>query len=237
MAANPSPLSEEVLEKFNQALSSDSPGVSRARAASISTRRSSHSIDMSPRPLLRLRSIEERGSIQSRRNSTISTMNMPFSRKSSICAGGSVKRLSLGPWSHYGRVSFSGLPLFQPIQEICYENTYKMEPDQDCRFNLRKVQDVLESTLNSYLGGSAYNPLTSGHLSQSLSDLIRSKLKEFMSPRYKLLCNVVLGPRGNQGVMVASRSLWDPQNDNVASATFTNASLFAVAMVHGIYHE
>ncbi|XP_053550031.1 dynein light chain Tctex-type 4 [Bombina bombina] len=237
MASYPQSLSEEILEKFNQAISADGPGVSRARAASISTRRSSHSIDMSPRPILRLKSIEERAPNLSRRNSSISNINLPFSRRNSLCAGGPGKRLSLGPWAHYGRVSFSGLPLFQPIREVQYENTYKTCPDEDCRFKLGRVQNILEKTLGSYLGGSTYTPLTSGQLTQNLSEIIRNKLKDHIPPRYKVVCNVILGEKGNQGVKISSRSLWDSQNDNYASATYTNTSLFAVAMVHGMYYE
>ncbi|XP_053325924.1 dynein light chain Tctex-type 4 [Spea bombifrons] len=235
MADHPSRLSEDVLARFNQAMAAE--GTPQVKAAPLSTRRSSHSIDMPPRPLLRLRSIDERPNISSRRSSVVSNMNMPFSRKNSICAMSQAKRLSLGPWAHYGRVSFSGLPLFQPIKEVQYENTYKVGPDQDCRFNASKVQKVLENIMGSYLGDTNYNPLTSGQLTQNLSDLIRSKLKEICPSRYKVVCSVFLGQMGQQGVKVSSRSLWDPQNDNFASATFTNPSLFAVATVHGLYYE
>ncbi|MEE6495263.1 hypothetical protein FKM82_001995 [Ascaphus truei] len=237
MAGNPPPLSEEVLAQFNQAVGAEDMGTSHMRRASLSTRRSSHSIDVSPRPLLRLRSIDERPPIHSRRSSIVSNLNVPFSRKNSLCAVSPSKRLSLGPWMHYGRVSFSGLPLFQPIKEVQYENTYKTGPDQGCRFNPCRVQKILETSLSSYLGDVKYNPLTSGYLTQSLSDLIRSKLKDLSPPRYKLVCNVFLGQMGHQGVKVASRALWDQQNDNFASATYANASLFAVAMVHGLYYE
>ncbi|KAM4721998.1 dynein light chain Tctex-type 4 [Rhinophrynus dorsalis] len=237
MAGNPSPLSEEALAQFNRTMPAENLGNSRPRAASLSIRRSSHSIDTATRPLLRLRSIDERPPILSRRSSIVSNTNLQFSRRNSVCAVGPGKRLSLGPWAHYGRVSFSGLPLYQPIKEVQYENTYKTNPDQDCRFNPCRVQKILDSTLSSYLRDTKYNPLTSGQLTQSLSDLIRSKLKDHIPSRYKIVCNVFLGQMGQQGVNVASRSLWDPQNDNFASCTYTNSSLFAVAMVHGLYYE
>ncbi|CAI9606715.1 unnamed protein product [Staurois parvus] len=184
---------------------------------------------------MRLRSIEERHAAFSRRSSVVS--NVAFSRKNSLCATGPNKRFSLGPWAHYGRVSFSGLPLYQPIMEIRYENTYKTGPDQGCRFNLSRAQKVLETVLRNYLADLNYSAMTSGQRAQNLSDLIRSKMKEHCPPRYKVVCNVILGQRGSQGLKVASRSLWDPQTDNFASATYCSATLFAVAMVHGFYYE
>ncbi|XP_040264140.1 dynein light chain Tctex-type 4 isoform X1 [Bufo bufo] len=206
-------------------------GDAHSKSGPLSSR--SHSIEMPARQLARLRSIDP----YSRRSSVVSNMNVPFSRKNSLCALGPNKRLSLGPWAHYGQVSFSGLPLYQPIQEIQYENTYKMGPDQDCRFNPGRAQKAVEGILRGYLGDAKYNPLTSGQLAQNLSDIIRSKLKEFSPARYKVVCSVFLGQMSHQGVKVSSRALWDPQNDNVASASYSNSTLFAVAMVHGLYYE
>ncbi|XP_069491499.1 dynein light chain Tctex-type 4 isoform X2 [Ambystoma mexicanum] len=235
MEGKPLPLSQETLAQFNQVAAAEDSGT-RPRAASFSTRRSSQSIDIPPRSLMRMKSIEGRPMVVSRRNSIMSNFNVPFSRKNSISMPMG-KRLSMGPWMHYGRVSFCGLPLNQPIREIQYENTYKTQPDEGCRFNVCRVQRVLESTLAGHLGDAKYNAATTGQLSQSLSDLIRSKLKEHCSPRYKLVCNVILGQMGGQGVRAASRALWDNENDNFASATFTNTSLFAIATVHGLYFE
>uniref|UniRef100_A0A8C8SRC4 Tctex1 domain containing 4 n=1 Tax=Pelusios castaneus TaxID=367368 RepID=A0A8C8SRC4_9SAUR len=190
-----------------------------------------------PRPLMRLKSIEG-GKTPSRRSSIMSTTHVPLaSRRNSVSMAMGGKRLSIGPWMHSGRVSFSGLPLFQPIRETRYENTYKMQPDEGCKFDASQAQRALESTLASYLRDARYNPATSGQLAQSLCELIRSRLKDLTPPRYKLVCNVFLGQRGQQSLQVVSRALWDPENDNVASATFLNGSLFAVATAHGLYFE
>ncbi|CAH2310603.1 Hypothetical predicted protein [Pelobates cultripes] len=234
MAENPSRLSEDVLAQFNPTVATE--GLPQAKAAPLTSRRSSQSIEMPSRPLVRLRSIDERLNINSRRSSIASIANT-FTRKNSMCAMGPSKRLSMGPWAQYGRVSFSGLPLFQPIKEVQMENTYKTCPDQGCRFNSSRVQSVLENILSTYLSDTKYSPATSGQLTHNLSDLIRSKLKEICPPRYKVVCSVFLGQMGQQGVRISSRTLWDPQNDNFASATYTNSSLFAVAMAHGFYFE
>ncbi|MBN3325388.1 TC1DB protein, partial [Atractosteus spatula] len=100
-----------------------------------------------------------------------------------------------------------------------------------------RVQQLLETTLDSYLSEASYNPTTCGLLTQNLSDLIHSKAKDINPPRYKLVCLVILGQCNDQGLRVTSRCLWDTETDNFAVATFQNTSLFAVAVVYGLYCE
>ncbi|XP_009511575.2 dynein light chain Tctex-type 4 [Phalacrocorax carbo] len=172
--------------------------------------------------------------LASRRSSILSTHPAPLaSRRSSLGA----RRPSLGPWMLHSRVSFSGLPLFQPILKTRLENTYRMQPDEGCKFDAEQVQRVLEGALAGALRTTVYSPQGSAPLAQSLAELLRSRAKEVVPPRYKLVCLVLLSQRGQQSLLVASRALWDPESDSFASATFSNASLFAVATVHGVYFE
>jgi hypothetical protein len=47
-------------------------------------------------------------------------------------------------------------------------------------------------------------------------------------PRYKIVVQVTTGELRDQGVRVASRSLWDTATDNYASSSFQNVSLIVV---------
>ncbi|XP_051480548.1 dynein light chain Tctex-type 4 [Apus apus] len=174
----------------------------------------------------------------SRRSSILSTHLAPLaSRRSSLGAAPGSRRFSISSWMLHSRVSFSGLPLFQPILKTHLENTYRMGPDEGCKFNAGRVQQVLEGVLAGTLGTSVYSPQSSAPLAQSLAELLRSRAKEVVPPRYKLVCQVLLGQQGQQSLLAASRALWDPESDSFASATFSNTSLFAVATVHGVYFE
>ncbi|KFW95615.1 Tctex1 domain-containing protein 4, partial [Phalacrocorax carbo] len=102
-----------------------------------------------------------------------------------------------------------------------------------CKFDAEQVQRVLEGALAGALRTTVYSPQGSAPLAQSLAELLR----RVVPPRYKLVCLVLLSQRGQQSLLVASRALWDPESDSFASATFSNASLFAVATVHGVYFE
>ncbi|KAM9283314.1 dynein light chain Tctex-type 4 [Morus bassanus] len=176
--------------------------------------------------------------LPSRRSSILSTHPAPLaSRRSSLGAAPGARHPSVGTWMLYSHVSFSGLPLFQPIPKTRLENTYRMQPDEGCKFDVGRVQRVLEEALAGALGTTVYSPQGSAPLAQSLAELLRSRVKEVVPPRYKLVCHMLLGQRGQQSLLVASRALWDPKSDSFASATFSNASLFAVATVHGVYFE
>lgn len=239
MATQQLPLSQEVLAQFNHAQSGEAGALLRRRMGSISTRRSSQSGDPHhprPPPQLLLKG-PETGIWPlgvSQQNLVFSNPNSPFVRRESLPQG---KRLSFAAWAPGGQVSFSGLPLPQPTREVTMENTYRTGPDEGCRFDARRVQGILQDALNGYLGDARYQAATAARLCQNLSDLVRGKAGDITPQRYKLVCLVVLGQPGNQGLRVASRCLWDPENDNSAVAVFQNPSLFAVAMVHGVYHE
>ncbi|NXI39854.1 TC1D4 protein, partial [Galbula dea] len=173
--------------------------------------------------------------LPSRRSSILSIFPAPLaSRRSSLGVAPGGRRPSIGPWMLHSHVSFSGLPLFQPILKTHLENSYRMQPDEGCKFNAGWVQQMLEGALASVLGTMVYNPQGSAQLAQSLAELLQSQAKKVVPPRYKLVCQVLLG---QQGLLVASRALWDPKTDSFASATFSNTSFFAVATVHGVYFE
>ncbi|NXS14687.1 TC1D4 protein, partial [Neodrepanis coruscans] len=178
-----------------------------------------------------------RGSEEGKPPPLLSRRNSILSRRSSFSLVPGSRRPSIGPWMFHRRVSFSGLPIFEPILKTPLENTYRMQPEKGCKFNAGRVQQVLEGALSSALGTTVYSPQGSAPLVQSLTDLLQRRVKEVVPPRYKLVCHVVLGQQGQQSLVVASRALWDPETDSFASATFSNASLFAVATVHGVYFE
>ncbi|XP_051980959.1 dynein light chain Tctex-type 4-like isoform X1 [Xyrauchen texanus] len=226
MANQPLPLSKETLAQFNHSLATE-PGASgplRRRVGSISTRRSSK--DQATHRPLHLRGVTG--------PSSDSSFLSPNVTNSHVSIG---KRFSFGGWQQGGRVSFSGLYLHQPIQEIHMENTYRMGPEPGSHFNASRTQQILKATLDSYLDGVCYNPENSSQLCQMLADLVLSKLKDDNPPRYKLVCQVVVGQSSKQGIRIASRSLINSDTDSYTSADFQNHSVFAVAIVHGVYCE
>ncbi|CAG5118781.1 unnamed protein product [Candidula unifasciata] len=142
--------------------------------------------------------------------------------------------------SQFSRSSISGLSFglrdFKaPVQ---LQNTYRLGPTPSQTFQPRKAEDVMKSVLESYLGGEKYSTEICSNLVQQISDVIKSKIKDLgFSSRYKYVCLVTIGQNRRQGVAVASRSVWNPETDNFASASFSCGDLFAVANVFAAYFE
>lgn len=121
-------------------------------------------------------------------------------------------------------------PVAKPRQ--IYENTYKTGPDK--RFDTKTVTSILQQTLST-LGNLSYDSERCGDQSKLLCDLILQRVKQLKYPRYKIVCSVIIGQLKDQSLHVVSRCVWDPENDNYATATYENSSLFAVGTVHAVY--
>ena len=66
---------------------------------------------------------------------------------------------------------------------------------------------------------------------------VEGKARDINIERYKLIVTAVIGEVKGQGIKVASKCLWDVANDNYATYTYQNESLFCTCMVFGIYYE
>ena len=117
------------------------------------------------------------------------------------------------------------------------ENTYKMAPDDDKKFNSSRMEKMVTDILNSYLDGEDYEPKKCSQLAKNLSDVIKSRVKDIDLDRYKIVTNVTIGENGDHGLQYASRCLWSTTTDNYACATYKNGTLFCVVNVYALYHE
>ena len=120
---------------------------------------------------------------------------------------------------------------------VTMQNTYRTEPHPKEKFVASHVEKVIQGILRTYLEDQAYEPRKCALLAQTLTDIIKSRVKEMNMPRYKLICNVIIGQKRHQGVRCTSRCLWNSHLDSSASATYENSTLFASATVYGLYYE
>ena len=115
------------------------------------------------------------------------------------------------------------------------ENTYHTEPKQ--RFPEGEVREIIKNSLEGLLSEQTYSAKECGFLTKLLSSRIIEQVKSLNIERYKLVCLVNVGSKHNQGLMVASRCLWNAEYDTHVTATVENGTLFAVATVYGAYFE
>ena len=116
-------------------------------------------------------------------------------------------------------------------------NTYKLGPDQEKRFRCKDVKEVIDCVLEDQLKGLPYDAEKCKSMLPAIADEIKDKVKVLGFERFKLVCIVTIGQLNNQGVRVASRGLWDSENDRMATSSYCGNDLFATAAVFGVYRE
>ncbi|XP_013403350.1 tctex1 domain-containing protein 2 [Lingula anatina] len=125
----------------------------------------------------------------------------------------------------------------KPAIQLQYENTYKMHPDDGTKFASYRVEEAVRGELEKHLEDMKYDPTKTARLTKQICDKILDKVKDLNFPRYKFVVHVTMGQNGNQGMVEASRCIWDDKTDNYACITYKNASLFAIACIYGMYFE
>ena len=115
--------------------------------------------------------------------------------------------------------------------------TYRMEPREHERFYPAKVKNIIENVIKAKLEGMQFDQVKHKQWAEAIVVEIKDQTKQLSIPSYKIIVQCVIGQVLGQGVRVASKCLWDEANDNYASYTYENASLFCTGIVFGIYYE
>ncbi|KAJ7993543.1 hypothetical protein DPEC_G00273500 [Dallia pectoralis] len=102
------------------------------------------------------------------------------------------------------------------------------------------VSQVLQGVLSSRV--EAVASACCGDVMKVLSEEVRALVRTVCPPRYRLVCIVTLvwfGPDGRQGngLILASRCLWDPHADILVSHTHQTHQMCCTANVFGVYCE
>ncbi|XP_060074034.1 dynein light chain Tctex-type 5-like [Ylistrum balloti] len=122
------------------------------------------------------------------------------------------------------------------VRGLKMENTYKTEPDVS--FRVSDVEKVTESTLKEHLDREVYESSNCKELSQKIAAEILDKVKGLGFKRYKMIANISIGSlKEKPGMQFGSRCLWNKNTDNFVSVKYSNSSMFAVAMVYGLYFD
>ncbi|XP_048749654.1 dynein light chain Tctex-type 5-like [Ostrea edulis] len=118
------------------------------------------------------------------------------------------------------------------------ENTYKLEPDDDKVFRVCDVEKLAEGVLAEHLAKMEYDPVKCRDISQTVAVDILERVKQMGFKRYKIVTNVSIGSlREKPGMQFGSRCLWNKNTDNFVSVKYSNSSIFAVAMIYGLYFD
>ena len=125
--------------------------------------------------------------------------------------------------------------VYQPITK--YENTYIMKEKEDQSFPTNQVRRIISNVLSTNLSDQTYRGREVSSMVKFISSSIIGRVKLINIPRYKIVCNVILGQNNGQGCLMATRCMLDESIDSYACETFKNNSLFAIGIVHAMYYE
>ncbi|XP_035671248.1 tctex1 domain-containing protein 1-like [Branchiostoma floridae] len=121
-------------------------------------------------------------------------------------------------------------------RKVQYENTYKMEPD--FKFQSHLIEGPARDILETHLKDQPYDAATCRTQAQDLAGKIMDATKNLNIKRYKLVTIVSIGSlKERPGMHFGSRCLWNDKTDSFTTVKYTNGSLFAVAMIYGLYFE
>ncbi|XP_018330570.1 tctex1 domain-containing protein 1 [Agrilus planipennis] len=122
-----------------------------------------------------------------------------------------------------------------PKRSVTLMNTYQLEPKK--KFSSDQVQKIIRVFLEDAIDNLTYDPVKCAKLCQTLSEMIKDKVKEQQYDRYKIVAVVTIGEKRSQDVLSILGFLWDPQRDSYALYTEENMFVYIVGMCFGIYYE
>lgn len=136
---------------------------------------------------------------------------------------------------HKRAVRLNSDTVFSSAPPPALEPTYRMEPKR--QFNTAVILRMLTTILNERLRDFEYSPNLARWFVKKLSDEVRNRLKRMNIDRYKVVCVASIGQKHEQGLMVASRCLWNPHFDTSVTHTWQNESAYCNIAVYAIYCE
>ncbi|KAL5291829.1 hypothetical protein ACFFRR_010919 [Megaselia abdita] len=113
--------------------------------------------------------------------------------------------------------------------------SYQMRPKLHEMFKTSKIKDLLQNILSTTLKGKTYSSGDAATWTKTIADQVNHALKDLTMTRYKHVVQVVIGQQIGSGYKYAACCRWDAECDSQTSEVFSNASLFCVCTVFGVY--
>ncbi|XP_055853480.1 dynein light chain Tctex-type protein 2B [Episyrphus balteatus] len=112
---------------------------------------------------------------------------------------------------------------------------YRMRPSLEDIFKAKTIKEIIQRVLTKTLQGKKYNVEDARKWTQEIADTISASVKDLNMPRYKHVVQISLGQQLGAGCRYIAKCSWDAECDSYTSDIFSNATLFCVCTVFGIY--
>ena len=120
---------------------------------------------------------------------------------------------------------------------IRYENTFRMEPDDDHKVDIARLRRVATSVIETAIAGYQYDPKQGKQFSLGLADRVRSQIKQLPFQRYKMVVLVSIGQKRGQDLRVASRCMWDVKWDRHLTISKETHDAYVTVTIFLVYTE
>jgi len=117
-------------------------------------------------------------------------------------------------------------------------NTYRLGPDKTMPYC--DVEAIMKTILNKHLAEQTYSASLCRDKCKEVSDEVVNSVKSLVFPRYRIVCSINFAQYKQdymQSIKVASRCLWDTNNDRSASTTVIVNDIIATCMTYMVYME
>eukprot|EP00668_Euglena_longa_P014225 GGOE01018202.1.p2 GENE.GGOE01018202.1~~GGOE01018202.1.p2 ORF type:complete len:141 (-),score=57.10 GGOE01018202.1:370-765(-) len=118
-----------------------------------------------------------------------------------------------------------------------YNPTYLLKPRPDTKFIKRNVEAKMMEILEAKTKDVKYEAEEMANLCKELCTEIQNEVKKMGYERYKLVTQVIISESKGQGQRIASRCLWDPEEDNFAQVIVRNSTMMCMAITFGCFWE
>ncbi|KAM8974380.1 dynein light chain Tctex-type 5-like isoform 2-T2 [Pelodytes ibericus] len=105
------------------------------------------------------------------------------------------------------------------------------------KVQITAIKHILEGYLPAKIGEMTYDTARAPSLVKEISEEVKSLVKQVLPARYKAVCLVNLGERGQEDIIMVSRCLWDSYSDSYVAHVYQSASVFCVVAVYAVYFE
>ena len=136
--------------------------------------------------------------------------------------------------------NFSNLNLSVPKLKKYYEPTYITDPRE--QIDSIEVQCDIERYLSSFLNKTNVTRVMKSHTSakfvtENLTSHIKENVKRHIKKRFKVIVNCSVIEQQRQGCTIASKCLWDQENDFCVSVKEKRENYVFIVNFYAVYHE
>merc|ERR1712150_107197 len=118
---------------------------------------------------------------------------------------------------------------------VTYLNNYQLGPKS--KPIIKHLFNRATESLNEHCGEYKYDSETSRDLVCELCDILNSRLRKLLPPRYRLIVQVIITQKMDQDYQIGTKWLWNEEHDNHTTANLDLKTCVITAIVHTIYTE